>query len=68
MRAVSTASFIYFFFPYKARNKGKLTPSSAEMADEFPNFFLGIIQVERSIFSISVKLLKKPTEARALKK
>ena len=29
---------------YKARSKRKLTPSSAEMAGEFPNFSLGIIE------------------------
>ena len=29
---------------YKARNQRKFTPSSAEMVDEFPNFFLGINQ------------------------
>ena len=35
---------------YKARNKRKLTPSSAEMADKFPNFSLGITQFRGLFF------------------
>ena len=38
---------------YKARNKRNLTPSSAEMADEFPNFSLGII--EQFVFQLSCR-------------